>query len=423
MLFITTLADFFLVQDIADNSSQRLHSKLFKANLAQTLLTFFTVDYVQLRHSVALMLLFMSALLNLMPLALIIVCAGNPSNDASTDSCNSSCAKAANLLQKKVFVSDKQVMWLSAMSLGSLCTEAETYIDQYELAVLSWRETNNSAFDPHLMIHLPHNMTLMTLSEFNQRRIKRIEQLGVRVVFHTLSFIDDLKSNLHQLRPDGDLDADCVAGSFLRLEVPKIIAEKHLLQPRHNQDYVLWTDCDIMWWRRVSMEEFMANIPSQKFSLAFSGQAMKDQRPENTGVMLMALKNYQEDMPKVVSSVKVTTEWGLDQAIIRRYYQKHTGLSGWSVIWNYRIFWDGNEPHEPPAIIHFWGLKPSKGLECWMQRRSMEGCPGIGKGLIPENSRHWMQMQAIKIAMNLDPQLIFMKKALERRKGLLRLQG
>ena len=139
------------------------------------------------------MLLFMSALLNLMPLALIIVCAGNPSNYASTDSCSSCSAKAANLLQKKILVSDKQVMWLSAMSLGSLCTEAETYIDEYELAVLSWRETNNSAFDPHLIVHLPRNMTLMTLPEFSHRRIKRFEQLGVRVVFHTLSFIDDLK--------------------------------------------------------------------------------------------------------------------------------------------------------------------------------------------------------------------------------------
>lgn len=53
----------------------------------------------------------------------------------------------------------------------------------------------------------------------------------------------------------------------------------------------------------------------------------------------------------------------------------------------------------------------------------MGGCPGIGKGLIPENARYWMQMQAMKIALVRDPQLIFMKKALERRKGLQRVQG
>eukprot|EP00438_Fugacium_kawagutii_P034764 Skav225376 [mRNA] locus=scaffold329:332521:332730:+ [translate_table: standard] len=27
------------------------------------------------------------------------------------------------------------------------------------------------------------------------------------------------------------------------------------------------------------------------------------------------------------------------------------------------MFWNGREP---VAIVHYWGIKPSKGIDCWM---------------------------------------------------------
>lgn len=336
--------------------------------------------------------------------------------EASRDS------KAVNMLQKtavpavpavQAVVDLKQVMWLSSVSLASACTSREAYLEQYEVALLSWKETNNSAFDPHLLVHLPANVT-DSLPKSIQMRLDRFKHMGVHVVFHSLSFLDALKKNLHDMRPTDDLDADCVAASFLRLELPKTISQRKLLRPHHNQDYVLWTDCDIMWWRTVSMSEFLSNVPTHKFSLAFSGQALKEHSPVNAGVMLMDLKNYQQDMPKLLASITTTEHKpGLDQAVVYRFYEEHPGLSGWSVIWNYRMFWNGREA---VAIVHYWGLKPSAGLDCWIHRRSLVGCPPIEKGLIPEDRRLQFQRQALDIAMREDHKLIFMKKALQRYK-------
>eukprot|EP00435_Cladocopium_sp_Y103_P073525 s32_g44.t1 len=324
--------------------------------------------------------------------------------------CEASDSKAANLLQKAavpaVPVDLKQVMWLSGVSLASTCMSREAYLEQYEIALLSWKETNNSAFDPHLLVHLPNGTE--SLPKSIQMRLDRFKQMGVHVVFHSLSFMDALKKNLHNMRPTDDLDADCVAASFLRLELPKTISQRKLLRPHYNQDYVLWTDCDIMWWRKVSMSEFLSNVPTHKFSLAFSGQSLKEQSPVNTGVVLMDLKNYQQDMPKLLASITTTDKPGLDQALVYRFYEEHPGLSGWSVIWNYRMFWNG---HEPVAILHYWGLKPSAGLDCWMHRRSLVGCPPIEKGLIPEDRRLQFQKQALDMAMREDHKLIFMREA------------
>ena len=329
----------------------------------------------------------------------------------------SEASRASNLLQKSVV--HKQVMWLSGVALASPCN-SESYLDQYEAALLSWKETNNSAFDPHLLVHRPSNLA-EPLPELIQKRLDRFQEMGVHVIFHRLSFIDVLKRNLHKMRLADDLQPDCAAASFLRLELPRILSEKNLLQPWHHQKYVLWTDCDILWWRTVPISEFLSNVPVKEFSMAFSGQIVKEQRPINDGVMLMDLKNYQQDMPKLLASIDHSEQnSGLDQAVVHRFYEKHPGLSGWSVIWNYRMFWNGRDP---VAILHFWGLKPSDGLDCWMQQRSLVGCPAIEKGLIPSDRRAEFQTQAFDMAMRQDPQLVFMKQAMERYKKLRAMVG
>eukprot|EP00438_Fugacium_kawagutii_P015228 Skav206120 [mRNA] locus=scaffold172:195548:196618:+ [translate_table: standard] len=331
---------------------------------------------------------------------------------ADAEVCQSS--RASSLLQTSKMgpgalphsVDSKQVLWLTGVSLASRC-DHDTYLDQYEIALLSWKNSNNSAFDPYLMIHLPAGEVL---PESTRNRLGRFEQIGGHVVFHTLSVIDDLKANLHSMRQTDDVEADCVAGSFLRLEIPRIVSEQNLLQAHHNKDYVLCTDSDIMWWRKVPVQEFLSGVPSQKFSVAFSGQAFKENSPVNVGVMLMDLKNYQQDMVKLLASIPSSVS-GLDQAVIHQFYQHHPGQSAWSVIWNYRMFWNGRDP---VAIVHYWGLKPSKGLDCFIERRNLMGCPPIEGGLIPTGQRQQFQMQALELALSEDHQLSFMKQAVLR---------
>lgn len=341
---------------------------------------------------------------------------------ADAELCQSS--RASSLLQTSKTpgadsvdsTNSKQVLWLTGVSLASRC-DHDTYLDQYEIALLSWKNTNNSAFDPYLMVHLPAGEVL---PESTHNRLGRFKQIGGHVIFHTLSFIDDLKANLHNLRQTDDVDADCIAGSFLRLEAPRIVSEQKMLQAHHNKDYVLCTDSDIIWWRKVPVKEFLLGVPSQKFSLAFSGQAFKENTPVNVGVMLMDLKNYQQDMPKLLASIPSGTVSGLDQALIHQFYEHHPGQSAWSVIWNYRMFWNGRDP---VAIVHYWGLKPSKGLDCFMERRNLMGCPPIDGGLIPAGQQQQLQMQAMEVALSEDHQLNFMKHAVLRYKKFHALIG
>ena len=37
-----------------------------------------------------------------------------------------------------------------------------------------------------------------------------------------------------------------------------------------------------------------------------------------------------------------------------------------------RMFWDGKDH---VAIVHYWAIKPSDALDCWIKKRSLKKCP------------------------------------------------
>ena len=59
-----------------------------------------------------------------------------------------------------------------------------------------------------------------------------------------------------------DSDPECIAGTFLRLEIPHILSKVPL--QRHDRSYALYTDQDILWWRKVPEGSWPAH-----FSLEF----------------------------------------------------------------------------------------------------------------------------------------------------------
>ena len=52
-----------------------------------------------------------------------------------------------------------------------------------------------------------------------------------------------------QTEAEEDSDPECIAGTFLRLEIPRILSGLPL--QRHDRSYALYTDQDILWWRKV----------------------------------------------------------------------------------------------------------------------------------------------------------------------------
>ena len=305
------------------------------------------------------------------------------------------------------------------MSMGLNCSRGK-FLDEYEVALLSWKETENWAFDPHLAVHLPANESRETLPKAIQMQLQRFQDMGAKVIFHRLSFLDLEKERFNSSPEKArgvNLDMECLAGAYLRLEIPKVLEEAQLLEPRHHQKYLLWTDCDIMWWRQVLLDEFLQSIPSHKFSVAMSGQLWKTEGPVNDGVMLMNIPNYKQDMFRIMDYINSSQRWpGADQHTLNSFYDEHPGRSDWSVEWNYRMFWDGSEK---VAIVHFWGVKPSKGLDCWIQRHGMEECPPIARGLIPAELQSKFQNAALEMA--LENNLTFLKPVVSWYKRLFKM--
>lgn len=234
-----------------------------------------------------------------------------------------------------------------------------------------------------------------------QERLKRLEKRGAKLIFHRLSFFDRLTEKLERERVK-DFDAECVAGTFARLEIPSILTRSDILE-RHDRRYALYTDTDVIWWRKVSMNEFMASIPSQKFSVAYTGQISKEEGPINTGVILMNLQNLNKDMPAMLDFMfnAFQLSSALDQGVMNRFYDENAGRLKWSVKWNYRMFWDGREP---VAIVHYWAIK--------IKKRSLTDCPAIEQGLIPNQLQEDYQQHALEIAETQDHRLSFMKQVM-----------
>ena len=306
------------------------------------------------------------------------------------------CVSSASLLQRHTNRDHDRVVWLSAISLASGC-DSEGYLEEYAVALRSWQETRNTlSFNPHLVLHLDANATRNSLASSLQTYLRRIEHLGAKLIFHRLSFLEKLKEQSLPDEVHRD-ELECMAGAFIRLEIPR------LELPRSRSE-LLYTDCDVIWWRHISLQEWALSMPRQPFSLAYSGQLSKDEGPLNDGVMLINLDSYERDMPKVIESITESPRFRCDQRSINDFYEAHPGRALWSIIWNYRMYWDG---HEPVAMVHYWGVKPSE-LKCWLQGQS---CP-TSQSLLPREMHNSVRRMALDMAVLEDPELRFLKESL-----------
>ena len=84
----------------------------------------------------------------------------------------------------------KKMWWISSVSLAPQCEHLDSYLDQYEIALISWRDSGNTLFQPLLACHLPRGTTQAGLSTQTVSRLDRLRKLGANITFHSLSFID-----------------------------------------------------------------------------------------------------------------------------------------------------------------------------------------------------------------------------------------
>jgi hypothetical protein len=164
--------------------------------------------------------------------------------------------------------------------------------------------------------------------------IDELRQLGVNIIFHRVSFYQDIASftsseNYHSV----------AAGCFLRVEIPLI---------EIDDEYVLYTDADVVFLRdpvpglTALNPSFLACAPEFEFNDGL-----------NSGVQLINVLNMRKDYPRFKKFIQENLSLGLDQDMYRHYYKdKYERLSP---LFNWKPYWGLNDQ---AYILHWHGIKP-----------------------------------------------------------------
>lgn len=213
--------------------------------------------------------------------------------------------------------------WYFAMSESSIDRSDHDWRGLMRVAVKSARM--NTTLVPHMLYDGVRN-------EFT----KEMEQLGVTVIPHRVSFYDRIaefaKNDLWHL--------NIASGAFLRLEIP-------LIETEH--EFVLYTDCDVQFLKEPDLSglrpEWFAAAPQTNIA------GYDDM---NSGVMLINVPAMKADLPAFLNFIDSNLHWGLlDQDVLREFYgNRYTPLNP---TMNWKPYWGYN----PDAkIVHWHGPKP-----------------------------------------------------------------
>ncbi len=163
-------------------------------------------------------------------------------------------------------------------------------------------------------------------------------------VLHCRTRLDDA---LQQF--DDDMAREIARGTFLRLEIPRIMRENAWKDP-----FVLYTDCDVLFLKEV-IPELLAIQPS-KFAVA--PQTKKtDYLKMNAGVMLVNVQGMSEDEDAFFEYCRANmaklrnSAW--DQGAYREFY-----AGKWDKLapeFNWKPYWGDSSN---ARIVHFHGPKP-----------------------------------------------------------------
>lgn len=163
-----------------------------------------------------------------------------------------------------------------------------------------------------------------------------LENNGVTVIYHRVSFYNKIEENF---LPES---LHIPSGAYLRCDIPALNSE---------DEYVLYTDCDVIFLRDVNFE----NIPKPKFFACSSQFNKRDFADFNTGVMVMNLPSLRKSYDKFIEFIcsNISTLNVFDQSAYQIFYGiKNTPLD---IKFNHKPYWGVDND---AAIVHFHGAKP-----------------------------------------------------------------
>lgn len=174
-----------------------------------------------------------------------------------------------------------------------------------------------------------------------------LEEHGVKIIHHRSQFYDDI---ITKFGKKDMLWALGGTGAFLRVDIPRLLRERGL-----DDEYVLYTDCDVMFVADVGELSMM-----RPQYLACAPEFDRDNWDYiNTGVMLMNVKGLLETYDAFIRFVAEDMErapsdhWAWDQSAYNGFYKGN--IAKLAIEYNWKPYW-GDSPNK--KIVHFHGLKP-----------------------------------------------------------------
>ena len=216
--------------------------------------------------------------------------------------------------------------WFACLRIRPHNTDFEKY---YLVALATARATN------------PYIKPILLLDGQITPILKKCQDLGATIIKHQVSIAPGIKAHYGY--------KDTPLGTFLRLDIPIICKRLGV-----KEDYVLYTDCDIMFLNDVSP---IFDYKPRVFAVA--GESTRVMSPDNfnAGVMLINWREMYLDHDTLRSYI--SRNWHkivlgpFDQEAYKLFY--HDRLDSLDPTYNWRPYWRDN----PTAkIMHFHGPKP-----------------------------------------------------------------
>jgi hypothetical protein len=195
------------------------------------------------------------------------------------------------------------------------------------------------------------------------------EQGAIVLLVEELSF----QNFTHQWCCPNHRTQDGVNGPFLRLDIPKFVWEWKLFDiPGVCPRSVLYTDADVIFMNDITIEDMIGlkSFLNEDVMLLYGREAGKlDERPANSGVMLMDVIAFGDEWPQILNWA--TDKEGFiayDQGLLNDYFSQNKETDKKRAMlpihWNWKSYWR-LEPSvwSDIKILHFHGPKFGRGLQ------------------------------------------------------------
>jgi lipopolysaccharide biosynthesis glycosyltransferase len=203
---------------------------------------------------------------------------------------------------------------------------SENFEKMYMVSLATARDTN------------PYIKPILLLHGFKTPILQKCEALGAQIIPHKSILELGIKSHYP--------NANVALGTFLRLEIPKVIKSMGI-----DDEFVLYTDCDVMFLGDVSN---IINYCGDYFAVA---RESRDCVGMNAGVMVLRWRRLLLDFDTFMSFIR--NNWHrvlrgpFDQQALSLFYGDR--CSALPDIYNWRPYWGFDSD---VRVLHFHGPKP-----------------------------------------------------------------